>query len=236
MEADQLLAWKSLGSAIVCLTDPRLQTPRIAKRHEQLVAAEKEVAALKEMQGSGSVPRRDTLVAKNLRKALRTQHMNPMNADGLLYLDGMPGIEDMLRLPPTRVSDQKLVDAAKRIIDTVRPYGDTFIENGWRPDFIARAERAVEALEKHMKHPGADANRRSRARASLPEALLKGRKIIKSITRLVQDELADDVGARKLWMRAKRIPRPMGRPKYPQRSKRIYPPPDTTDGSLPPEI
>jgi len=87
-----------------------------------------------------------------------------------------------------------------------------------------------------MKHPGAIANRGSRARASLPKALLKGRKIIKSITRLVQDELAKDAGARKLWMRAKRIPKTMGRPKYPQRGKRIYPPPDTTDGSLPPEI
>ncbi len=234
MEADQLLVRKSLRSALVCLALPKFQTPRITKRREQLTAAEKEVAALSEMQGSGK--RSDTIVAKNLRVALRRQHMNPMNADGLLYLDGMPGIDDMLRLPPTRVSDQKLVDAAKRIIDTVRPYRETFIENGWKPDFIARADRAVKALEKHVKDPGANANLRSNARRSLPKALLKGRQIIKSITRLVQDELADDVGAQKLWMRAKRIPRPMGRPKYPQRSKRVYPPPDTTDGSLPPEI
>jgi hypothetical protein len=234
MEADQLLVWKSLGSAIVCLGDPRFQTARIAKRREQLIEAEKEVAALKEMQGSGE--RSDTIVAKNLRAALRRQHMNPLSAEGLLYLDGMPGIEDMLRLPPTRVSDQKLVDAAKRIINNVRPYRETFIENGWKPDFIARADRAVKALEKHMMDPRANASLRSQARRSLPKALLKGRKIIKAITRLVQDELADDVAAQRLWMRAKRIPKPMGRPKYPQRSKPIYPPPDTTDGSLPPVI
>jgi hypothetical protein len=234
MEADQFLVWKSLRSAIVCLADPRFQTLRIAKRREQLIEVEKEVAALKEMQGSGK--RSDTIVAKNLRVALRKQHINPLNADGLLYLDGMPGIEDMLRLPPTRVSDQKLVDAAKRIIDNVRPYRETFIENGWKPDFIARAERAMKALEKHMMDPGANANLRSQARRSLPKALRKGRKIIKAITRLVQDELASDVGAQKLWMQAKRIPKTMGRPKYPQRSKRIYPPPDATGGSLPPEI
>jgi hypothetical protein len=234
MEADQLLVWKSLGSAIVCLGDPRFQTRRIAKQREQLIAAEKEVAALKEMQGSGK--RSDAIVAKNLRVALRREHMNPLSAEGLLYLDGMPGIDDMLRLPPTRVSDQKLVDAAKRILNNVRPYRETFIENGWKPDFIARADRAVKALEKHMMDPRANASLRSQARRSLPKALLKGRKIIKAITRLVQDELADDVGAQRLWMRSKRIPKPMGRPKYPQRSKRIYPPPDTTDGSLPPEI
>ena len=141
MEADQVLVWKSLGSAIVCLADPRFQTRRIAKQREQLIAAEKEVAALKEDQGAGK--RSDTTVAKNLRVALRRQHMNPLSAEGLLYLDGMPGIDDMLRLPPTRVSDQKLVDAAKRIIDNVRPHRETFIDNGWRRDFIARAERAV---------------------------------------------------------------------------------------------
>jgi hypothetical protein len=238
MEADQLLIWKSLIKALTCLLGPKFQTPRIVKRREQLAAVEEEVATLHgEMQGSGpgSGERSDTIAAKNLRVALRKQHINSMNADGLLYLDGVPGIEDTLRLPPTRVSDQKLVDAAKRIIDGVRPYRDTFIEHDWTPDFIARAERAVEALEKNMKHPGANANRASRARASLPAALRKGRKLIKAITRLVQDELANDVGAQRMWMLAKRIPKTMGRPKYPQRSKRIYPPPDATDGSSPPE-
>ena len=238
MEADQLLVWKSLQKALACLLGPKFQTPRIAERREQLAVAEKEVATLyDEMQGSGpgSGKRSDTIATTNLRVALRAQHMNRLNADGLLYLDGMPGIEDTLRLPPTRVADQKLVDAAKRIIDGVRPHRDTFIKYGWTPDFIARAEQAVEALENNMKHPGAIANRGSRARASLPKALLKGRKIIKSITRLVQDELANDAGARKMWMQAKRIPKTMGRPKYPQRSKRIYPPPDETGGTLPPE-
>jgi hypothetical protein len=233
MEADQLLVWKSLGSAIVCLGDPRFQTRRIAKQREHLMAAEKAVAALKAMQGEGK--RSDTIVAKNLRVTLRREYMNPLSAEGLLYLDGMPGIEDMLRLPPTRVSDQKLVDAAKRIFNNVRPHRKTFIKNGWERDFIARADRAVKALETHMMGPGGNASLRSQARRSLPNALSKGRKIIKAITRLVQDELADDAAAQTMWMRAKRIPKPMGRPKYPQRSKRIDPPPDTTDDSLPPE-
>ncbi len=167
MEADQLLVWKSLRKALVCLLGPKFQTPRIAKRREQLDAAEKEVAALNDkMQGSGpgSSKRSDTIVAKNLRVALRTKHMNPISAEGLLYLDGMPGIEDMLRLPPTRLSDQKLVDAAKRIINNVRPYRDTFIENGWTPDFIARADGAVKALENHIRKRcarGARSSRRS---------------------------------------------------------------------------
>src|SRR5258708_13601482 len=237
MEADQLLVWKSLRQALVCLLGPKFQTPRIAKRREQLDAAEKAGAALNDkIQGSGpgSSKRSDTIVAKNRRVALRTKHMNPISAEGLLYLDGMPGIEDMLRLPPTRLSDQKLVDAAKRIINNVRPYRDTFIENGWTPDFIARADGAVKALENHMMD-GTNASLRSQARRELPKARRKGRKIIKAITPLIQDELANDVGAQRTWMQDKRIPKQMGRPKYPQRSKRIYPPPDETGGTLPPE-
>jgi len=115
--------WKPINSSSGSLCEtrspfllgPKFQTPRIAKRREQLAAAEAEVATLHgEMQGSGpgSGKRSDTIAATNLRVALRTQHMNRLSADGLLYLDGMPGIEDTLRLPPTRVADQKLVDAA----------------------------------------------------------------------------------------------------------------------------
>ena len=78
---------------------------------------------------------------------------------------------------------------------------------------IARAETAIDALEAHMKQPDTAANRRSRARASLPDALREGRRILDSIDGIIDDEFADDKSTRDLWKRARRLPGKIGRPK-----------------------
>lgn len=140
-------------------------------------------------------------------------HLNPLGRDGGFILKGMPGIKDMLRVPHVRASDAKLVEGARRIVKKVRPFEPTLIAAGYRPDFIERAERAIEALEAKAADQNTRVNRRSRATASLSEALAHGREIMEAIDRLVEDDLADNRSARDIWKNVKHLPGQIGRPK-----------------------
>jgi hypothetical protein len=213
MDNDQLRQRGSIQKALVFLGLPGHQTPRLAIRRAKLEKADAAIAALDSTQSRESNDG-DTRTAKMLRAALRKHHLKAISRDAKLFLDGVPGVKEMFRMPHMRVADSKLVDAARRIVDNAKPFEDTFIdEAGYRADFIARAEKAIDALEAHMKKPDTAVNRRSRATASLPEALLEGRKILDSIDGIIEDEFADDKSTRDLWKRARRLPGKIGRPK-----------------------
>ena len=212
MDADQLRQQSSIKRALVCLLGAAFQTPRISKCREQLEEADQEIAALDSAQ-SIEGNRGDGPINRRLRTDLRKHHLNPLGRHGAFILKGVPGIKDMLRVPHLRTSDKKLVEAARRIINNVREYEDTLIESGYRADFIERAERAIDALEAKAADPNTRVNRRSRATASLPEALAHGREIMEAVDRLVEDDLVDNRSAREMWKNVKHLPGRIGRPK-----------------------
>jgi hypothetical protein len=228
MDNDELRQWASIQNARKFLRLPGRQTPRLSIRLAKLEKVDAEIAALKDTQSRESNDG-DTRTAKMLRVALRKHHLRVICRDAKLYLQGEPGVKDMFRMPHERTADSKLVDAARRIVDNAKPFKATFIdEAGLRTDFIARAETAIDALEAHMKQPDTAANRRSRARASLPDALREGRRILDSIDGIIDDEFADDKSTRDLWKRARRLPGKIGRPKNTWRPppKPLPPPPE----------
>lgn len=225
MEEDQRRQWRSLENALSILMQECFQTPRILKRRDQLAEVENEVRRLYVMQAPWTTTRGGGSLVQ-MRKGLRKHHLNPISTDGMLILDGEPGIEDQLRLPHNRIADRKLVTEARRIIKNAKPFADTYIEEGYAPDFIEKAEQAVDEFERRISAPNDLVAERGHATATLPSLLLKGRKIIRAITRIVEDELAKDPVAQKLWKTAKRLPGTMGRPKNNQRGRRIYPPPE----------
>jgi hypothetical protein len=228
MDNDQLRQWSSIKKALAFLWLPGHQTPRLSIRQAKLEKADAAIEALRDTQSRESNDR-DTRKAKWLRTDLRKHHLKALSRDAKLFLAGVPGIKDMFRMPHMRVADSKLVDAARRIVENAKPFEDTFIdEAGYRADFIARAEKAIDALAAHMKEPDSVVNRRSRATASLPEALLEGRKILDSIDGIIEDEFADDKSTRDLWKRARRLPGKIGRPKNTWRPppKPLPPPPE----------
>lgn len=213
MDTDQERQWESIKRALVILELLDFQTPRLQKRRAQLEAEAEKIHALIVAQGGSGNRKRGGGDTKQLREHLRRHHLKPLSRDGKLVLDGMPGIKDMLRLPHERVSDAKLIEAARRIVDNVKPFDATFIESGYRVDFILRAEQAIAALEARAGQPDERTNRSSRATASLPDALVKGREIIGAIDGIVDDDLADKPSARTIWKKAKRLHGKIGRPK-----------------------
>jgi hypothetical protein len=224
VEQDEVRQWRSIQKAIVALRHKRFQTPRLIRRREQLIEAEREISDLFMEQGTDRY--RGGHVRKRMRAALRKHHLNPISRDGMLILEGEPGIKDQLRLPHLRVSDPQLIKDARRIINNAKPFADSYIADGTAPDFIENAERAVDEFEQRISTQAKEVAERAHATAALPAALLKGRKIMTAVTGIVEDELAGDIAAQRLWKRAKRLPRTMGRPKNNARGRQIFPPRD----------
>ena len=228
MDNDQLRQWGSIQNSLLFLRLPGHQTPRLSIRLAKLERADAEIAALSSTQSRESNSR-DARKGTLLRVALRKHHLKVINRDAKLFLVGEPGVKDMFRMPHMRIADSKLVDAARRIVDNAKPFEDTFInEAGYRADFITRAEKAIDALAAHIKEPDTAVNRRSRARASIPDALREGRRILDAIDGIIDDEFADDKSTRDLWKRARRLPGKIGRPKNTWRPppKPLPPPPE----------
>ena len=213
MDTDQLRQWSSMHRGIVFLRGAKYQTPRLVIRLAKLEKAFEEVEALRYTQSRES-SKGDTRKAKALRTTLRTHHLKAINRDAKVFLEGVTGVKDMFRMPHMRAADSKLIADARRIIKNAKEFEGTFIEEGgYDADFIARAEEVIDALDSHLKQPDTAVNRRSRATASLPKALLKGREILDSIDGIIEDEFADDKGARDLWKKARRLGGKIGRPK-----------------------
>jgi hypothetical protein len=228
MDADQLKQVRSIEHCLALLPRPEYQTRRIAIRHAELIAVYNRIQELFMMQANPHL--RGGQGLKLMRDALRKNHINPISADGMLYLDGEPGIKDLLRLPHKSVADKTLVDEALRIIRNAKPYADTFVEKGYDPDFIEKAEQAVAEFRERSSQPDEKVAKRGYATSALPDVILKGRKIIKSITKLVETELARDKGTVTQWKHAARIPATLGRPKDNFRGRRTDAP-DIAEGN-----
>jgi hypothetical protein len=149
-----------------------------------------------------------------------------ISADAKVRLEGLPGVNEFFHVPHKRTKDDEMFEATKRVLQHAKEYEDTFIEGGFHKDFIKRAQAAADTLQAKLGDGNTAMNRRSRATSSLPDAILKGRNIMRSITSAVEEELADNQVAVKRWARAMRVPQTKGRPKNNRRARHVYPPRD----------
>ena len=224
MDADQYQLWESIKAALIALNDPAFQTPRLKRLRASLVATMNEIDLLYMTQTRERAVGYDGAMLEALRVKLRQGHLLSISKDADLLLEGMPGIADFFWVPHKRVSDEALLDAADRVLTNAKRHEEVFIGGGWDKDFIAQARTAAKALKAKLNDGNTVVNRRSRATASIPAAIAKGRKIMRTIDTTVKAQLVDDAPARERWKRAMRVPKKPGRPKNNRRGRRVDPP------------
>jgi hypothetical protein len=226
MNADQIKQAESISKAIATLQSSKaFKTPRISKRLEELIAIQKRIHELKVDQGVFSSYVRGGKTLKYMRECLRKDHLDPLSSDGKVLLEGEPGIEDSLRLPKSGIKDAELIKAARRIIKNIEPFQETFVAEGYDRDFLEKAEKAVDELERASSQPPVNVSRRSRATSELPAVIRRGRGLLGSINRLVVADLRTDAAALSLWKQTYRLPGIIGRPKK-KKNKPRKPPPE----------
>ncbi len=150
---------------------------------------------------------------QNLRSDLRHNHLLPIARKGRDLLEGMPGINESLRVPHARAKDDEQLAAAKRIAEAVRPFARAFVRAKFKKNFITQLERAAAALERGTASTDTMISRGSQATADLRRELAHARKLIATVDSLVVAEFWLDKDVLSLWRNAKRIPRQLGRPR-----------------------
>jgi hypothetical protein len=226
MESRQELLWESIRRALRALGLPAFQLPRLIRLRLQLESVDAEIVSLVGIQREPSHASWNRKNVDQLRSALRERHLLPIAQDAPLLLDGMPGIRDEFRVPPKHGADQDLFGASDRILANASRYKKTFVEGGWNEDFIDNAREAADTLKVKLSEVNTDIDRRSRATASLPAAIAKGREIMRSIDRTVLTLLSAKDTSLTVWKSAYRVPKRMGRPRKKKNSRR--PPPTDT--------
>lgn len=213
MNARQQLVYESIKNSVLTLQAPMFDRREIAGLRAELEKAAKAIAELDQMQYGGS---QNLGVAgrqiATLRRDIRHRLLR-ISSHAVVALEGLPGIEEDVRVPHANVKNGDLLDATTRIIKNVRPHLKTLYKTGLPKDTIARLEAAAKSLAAKTENPDTAMARRSRATSAIPAALRRARKIVRAIDTTIKLEFANEVPALHMWARAKRIPGRIGRPK-----------------------
>lgn len=213
MNARQQLVYESIKNSVLTLQAPMFDRREIAGLRAELEKAAKAIAELDQMQYGGS---QNLGVAgrqiATLRRDIRHRLLR-ISSHAVVALEGLPGIEEDVRVPHANAKNGDLLDATTRIIKNVRPHLKTLYKTGLPKDTIARLEAAAKSLAAKTENPDTAMARRSRATSAIPAALRRARKIVRAIDTTIKLEFANEVPALHMWARAKRIPGRIGRPK-----------------------
>ena len=224
MNKRQQLVIASIDEALAYLIYIGSSIPEIAAAHLNLQAKRRNIADAVQSQAGAHRGARGWKLS-TLRRELRVNHLLRIRKQGRVLLKGLPGIDDVLRVPHDRAPTKELVAAAKRIADAIRPHASAFHRAKFPRDFIKRMERAAAALDKAADAPISAMSDHPSATRALKEALQEGRLAIDGLDGLIVAAFPRGAHQVKTWKDAKRIRRPIGRPRQPKKARTNKPPP-----------
>lgn len=214
MNTRQSLQIESIRGCLAILRKPDFDTTEIKTLTARLKEAFAEIEQLYVTQVAEDIARAGgTARTKALREKVRLQ-LRRVSRRALVELEGLPGIEDELRMPPGNAKDLDLVKAVARILKNLRPHLKSLYVAGLPPNAVTQLEDSAKLLKMRATNPDTPIARRSRATASLPAAIRRARRIARSLDTSINADLSDVAITR--WATVYRIPRKKGRPRKPR--------------------
>jgi hypothetical protein len=213
MEARQELVYESIKKSLVAARRVEQLAPEIATLRADLEDALKEIDQLRQTQHA--LTSRRTGLGPEIAKVRDDigKRLRQISNLAVVHLRGLPGIRDDVRPPKMNVSNASLIEGTGRVIRNVQPHIETLYNKGLPRNSIARLEALSRELSQMAIAPNEDLAARARATSSLPEALKRGRDVVRAIDSSMKVALAHDATAMRVWEVAKRIPRKPGRPR-----------------------
>lgn len=213
MNARQLRGANSIDNSLANLANIKHKSPAVARIEEELQIARDELMA----QYTSQVSSRQGLGAHGIslklaRRNLRQKHLLPIVTRGKVLLKGLPGIREELRLPRVRATDAEWIAAARRVAKVVRPHRKVFLEAHFAPDFLRQLDVAAKQLQVATRSENARRVELSRSTRGVAETLRHCRDLVAAADALLMASGDVDETALKMWRKAKRIPKRVGRP------------------------
>ena len=195
------------------LKNPPSRVTEAAKRLAEAVRVARDVA-VKQLAAmhSRQKPRYSVNRAKTI---LLRKHLDPIAADGLEMLSGLPGIEQSLQVPRIKDGPDKHLEAAKRVRRVAEEHEQEFInERNYNDNFLEKFQEAVRHLEAaaRVDRGFARANY-TLATKNMKEEIARVRRVFDTLDTRMLEAYLDDRPTLELWRKASRVPAKQGRPR-----------------------
>jgi hypothetical protein len=213
MNTRQTLVLTSLRNTVLALEDPVFDRPELNALTKKLQQATKAVADLQyQQEWVNKYTGDDGAKTKALRISLRKRLLR-LSHHAVIWLEGLPGIEEDVRVPHANTTSEKLLEETARILKNLRPHLKTLYKNGISKESVTLIETTAKALAAKLGDGNTVIARRSRATSDIPDAIRKARRIVGVLDDTIKLEFPHENMLQHRWAAAKRIPAKLGRPK-----------------------
>jgi predicted DNA-binding protein (UPF0251 family) len=149
----------------------------------------------------------------NALTTLRKKHLAPIVSHGKTLLEGYPGIDESLKMPPLKASVEEHIEAAKRIREAVAPHKAIFIrQKKHSSTFIRELDAAILTLEKLNETPDLGRSRHSQTTSDVKDMVKAVRQAVADLGAQIESAYFGQRHILAQWHNGKRIKRKVGRP------------------------
>ena len=138
-------------------------------------------------------------------RSLRGNHLRPIVTIAKANVEGHPGIERAVRLPPNSLSVTKLLAEAQAIHDAAALYPPVFVDNGRPADFLEQLQGAIDAIRTSTLDRGRNLGLQVGSRAGIDQQIRRGRRVLNVLDALVRSAFGNDDRAMAEWALARRL-------------------------------
>lgn len=115
-----------------------------------------------------------------------------------------PGFEEKFRLPRSR-SDQRLVAAARAVVQEATPFADAIVAHNLPSTFLSDVTAAIDAFESAIQAHATAKESRASARAAISEGLVIGFTIAEQLDTVVANRCGSDAATMAEWNAARHV-------------------------------
>lgn len=147
-----------------------------------------------------------------LRKRLRREYMIPLARIGKPLFRFAPGVEKVLKVPHARASHRELVASAEAILQWVRPHQKLLASAGFPKTFFTELRDLTAQLKRVATTSSARQVKFGRVTRAFRKELAAASDTLRILDGLLLRRTDRDKDFARLWKRALRTPKRLGRP------------------------
>jgi hypothetical protein len=220
MNTRQLLQLESLTNSLAILRDPAFRRPDLNGLRVKLEKETELIRNLFASQEGNRIGRGvESAQVVQLRRDIRKRLLR-ISSFAMVTLEGLPGIREDVRLPRANAKDADLLAGVARLLKNLRPHLKALYGAGLPRETITRLEASARSLKAKLSTSDTAIARLGRSTRLMPDAIRRGRAIVKAIEMTIRLDFGNDPNVMAKWDRATRIPKKTGRP----RKRRPIPP------------
>ncbi|HVT39694.1 MAG TPA: hypothetical protein VHE78_11655 [Gemmatimonadaceae bacterium] len=158
-----------------------------------------------QQQSAGRGGKGSTAEARVLRVELIKQHMQPVADMAKAVIPDVVRMTEALRLPGIRLSTERLLAAAEAMAKAAEQYKTQLVQRGLPPDFVEQLRGVAAAYKQAIDARGQHIANGRGATEGLATARAEGRKLVLSLSVIINKRLRGDSVALAEWNQLKRV-------------------------------